>query len=214
MCGIVGIFAYGPRQSVDPRELLRIRDHMSARGPDGDGTWLSEDERIGFGHRRLEIIGLGEQGAQPMVLDYCQRSVSEGLVITFNGEIYNHRELRSRLESKGHVFKSSCDTEVLLHLYEEYRDDLVDHLRGMYAFGCSGAATPLCPRLLRYQTALLRRRRWHVPLRPQARALLSGGAIPSTVDEGAARRLLRPRKCPGASKRLGRLSAPCRQVLR
>lgn len=188
MCGIVGIFAHGAQQSVDPQELKRIRDHMAVRGPDGAGTWVSGDGRVGFGHRRLEIIGPGPQGAQPMALDYCRRSNENNLVITFNGEIYNHHELRIQLEADGHVFRSSCDTEVLLHLYEDHGDNLVDHLRGMYAFGIwDGGA----------QRLVLARDPFGVkPLyyaedsrtfrfASQARALLSGGRVPSTVDEGA-----------------------------
>lgn len=188
MCGIVGIFAYGAQQRIDPKELLRIRDHMAVRGPDGAGIWRSENGAVGFGHRRLAIIGPGAQGAQPMVLDYCHRSGDDCLVITFNGEIYNHRELRHRLEVKGHLFRSDCDTEVLLHLYEEYRDDLVDHMRGMYAFGIWDAGE---------QRLLLGRDPFGIkPLyyadgggtfrfASQARALLSGGLVSSTVDEGA-----------------------------
>lgn len=188
MCGIVGIFAYGPHQAVDPQELARIRDHMVTRGPDGAGTWLSGDARVGFGHRRLEIIGPGPQGAQPMALDYCRRSDVDRLVITFNGEIYNHRELRLQLEAGGHEFRTSCDTEVLLHLYEDHGDDLVDNLRGMYAFGIWDAGR---------QRLLLARDPFGVkPLyyaagggtfrfASQARALLSGGGVPPTGDEGA-----------------------------
>lgn len=188
MCGVVGIFAYGPQETVDIKELTRIRDHMAARGPDGASTWRSEDGVIGFGHRRLEIIGPGAQGAQPMVLDYCHRRRDDCLVITFNGEIYNHHELRQRLEVQGHVFRSSCDTEVLLHLYEEHGAHLVDHVRGMYAFGIWDAGR---------QRLLLGRDPFGIkPLyyasdgrafrfASQARALLAGGAVPSTVDEAA-----------------------------
>src|SRR4051812_14438522 len=108
MCGIVGIHSYrdsGP--PVDKEELLRIRDHMIRRGPDGAGLWMSDDKRTGFGHRRLAIIDLSETGAQPM------SSADGRYVITFNGEIYNYRELRKELESRGVVFRSQSDTEVL-----------------------------------------------------------------------------------------------------
>ena len=188
MCGIVGIFAYGPHQAVDPQELTRIRDRMAARGPDGAGTWVSDDGRVGFGHRRLEIIGPGPQGAQPMALDYCRRAAEDRLVITFNGEIYNHRELRLRLEEEGHVFRTSCDTEVLLHLYEDHGDDLVDHLRGMYAFGIWDAGEP---RLLLARDPFGVKPLYYADsggtfrFASQARALLSGGEVPPTPDEGA-----------------------------
>ncbi len=129
MCGINGIFAYhyaaNPIQRV---ELARTRDHMSARGPDAYGEWVAEDGRIGFGHRRLAIIDLSDAGAQPMI------SADGKLVITFNGEIYNYRELRLELEGKGHIFRSHSDTEVLLHLYAAKGAAMVNNLRGMFAF--------------------------------------------------------------------------------
>jgi asparagine synthase (glutamine-hydrolysing) len=130
MCGIAGIYAYrATARSVDHEELVRMRDHMAARGPDGSGDWYSLDGRIGFGHRRLSIIDLSSRGAQPM------QTADGRLVITFNGEIYNYRALRSRLEAKGYVFRSNSDTEVLLHLYAELGHDMLRELRGMFAFG-------------------------------------------------------------------------------
>lgn len=129
MCGIAGIFAYSDSGSVVDREaLLRMREHMANRGPDGAGLWLHGQGRVGLAHRRLAILDLGEGGAQPM-------ATADGrLRIVFNGEIYNHRELRERLKARGHVFASHSDTEVLLHAYREYGQDMVTHLRGMFAF--------------------------------------------------------------------------------
>jgi asparagine synthase (glutamine-hydrolysing) len=130
MCGIAGIYAYHyAANPVDRAELQRIRDHMAARGPDGFGEWYSQDERVGFGHRRLTIIDLSERGAQPMM------TADGKLVVTFNGEIYNYRELRASLEARGHAFRSQTDTEVLLHLYAEKGEAMVNDLRGMFAFG-------------------------------------------------------------------------------
>jgi asparagine synthase (glutamine-hydrolysing) len=130
MCGIAGVFAYGAEAPpVDEQELLRIREHMIRRGPDGAGLWISDDRRVGLAHRRLAIIDLSDGGAQPMATaDGCLR-------ITFNGEIYNYRELRRELEAKGYVFRSQSDTEVLLHLYADRGGEMVHALRGMYAFG-------------------------------------------------------------------------------
>src|SRR6478672_3928656 len=129
MCGINGIFAYHDvANPIDREELLRTRDHMAARGPDGMGTWVSADKRVGFGHRRLSIIDLSDAGAQPMT------SADGKLIVTFNGEIYNYRTLRKSLEAKGRVFRSQSDTEVLLHLYAEKGEALVHELRGMFAF--------------------------------------------------------------------------------
>jgi asparagine synthase (glutamine-hydrolysing) len=130
MCGIAGIYAYHyAANPVDRAELRRIRDHMTARGPDGLGEWHSQDERVGLGHRRLTIIDLSERGAQPMA------SVDGKLVVTLNGEIYNYRQLRASLESKGHAFRTQTDAEVLLHLYAEKGEAMVNDLRGMFAFG-------------------------------------------------------------------------------
>ena len=92
-------------------------------------TWLGADGRVGLAHRRLAIIDLAPSGNQPM-------EDGEGrLRVTFNGEIYNYRELRRHLEARGYRFRSQSDTEVLLHLYAEYGPRMVERLRGMYAFG-------------------------------------------------------------------------------
>ncbi len=129
MCGIGGIFSYRAQASpVDAAALIRIRDHMVRRGPDGAGLWISSDRRVGLAHRRLAIIDLSETGAQPMT------SADGRLQIVFNGEIYNYRRLRADLEQRGHVFRSQSDTEVLLHLYAEHGEDMVHRLRGMYSF--------------------------------------------------------------------------------
>ncbi len=129
MCGITAIFAYhDAAPEVDRDELRRIRDHMAARGPDGKGEWFSQDKRIALGHRRLSIIDLSERGAQPM------SSQDGSLVVSFNGEIYNYRKLRTELEKKGYVFQSQSDTEVLLHLYADRSERMLQDLRGMFAF--------------------------------------------------------------------------------
>jgi asparagine synthase (glutamine-hydrolysing) len=130
MCGIAGIFSY--REEAPPvgrDELLRMREAMVFRGPDGAGLWISGDARVGLAHRRLAIIDLSDNGLQPMA------SEDGGLQIVFNGEIYNYRELRRELESRGRVFRTDSDTEVLLHLYAERGADMVHALRGMFAFG-------------------------------------------------------------------------------
>jgi asparagine synthase (glutamine-hydrolysing) len=129
MCGINGIFAYHyAANPIDRDELARSRDYMASRGPDGKGQWTSDDEHVGFGHRRLSIIDLSEAASQPMM------SADSKLVVTFNGEIYNYRELRKELEAKGRTFRSNSDTEILLHLYAEKGDAMVHDLRGMFAF--------------------------------------------------------------------------------
>ncbi|HJU15265.1 MAG TPA: asparagine synthase (glutamine-hydrolyzing) [Stellaceae bacterium] len=129
MCGINGLFAYHPAANR-PREaeLLATREAMRKRGPDGAGLWWSSDRCCGLGHRRLSILDLSDRAAQPMA------SADGRIVITFNGEIYNYRALRAELESAGARFRTSSDTEVILHLYERYGTALVPRLRGMFAF--------------------------------------------------------------------------------
>jgi asparagine synthase (glutamine-hydrolysing) len=129
MCGIVGIFAYqSAAPPVEEAEILKIREAMRSRGPDGAGLWISQDNRVALAHRRLSIIDLSEAGAQPMA------TPDQAVWVVFNGEIYNYRELRQGLEHQGHRFQSQSDTEVLLHLYQEYGEGLTARLRGMYAF--------------------------------------------------------------------------------
>jgi asparagine synthase (glutamine-hydrolysing) len=129
MCGIAGIFAYHYAATpVDRDELRTIRDHMAARGPDGKGEWYSENSRVALGHRRLSIIDLSDRAAQPMA------SADGQLVISFNGEIYNYRQLKKDLEARGRVFRTESDTEVLLHLYAEKGEAMLNELRGMFAF--------------------------------------------------------------------------------
>ena len=122
MCGICGFT--GKRE--DREEILqRMMDRMIHRGPDGEGSFLDDDIAMGF--RRLAIIDL-ETGDQPM------RNADGTRVITFNGEIYNYRELREELCAAGHVFSNRSDTEVLLHGFEEWGEGVLDRLRGMFAF--------------------------------------------------------------------------------
>ena len=129
MCGIGGIFNYRTTLGGDAAELARISRHMASRGPDGEGAWWNPDNTVGLAHRRLAIIDLSSRAAQPM-------ASSDGrFTITFNGEIYNHTELREELRSKGYVFRTTSDTEVLLSLYSDQGPEMVERLRGMFAFG-------------------------------------------------------------------------------
>src|SRR6516225_7344371 len=125
MCGIAGVlYADGGRPV--PRPLLkRMADRIAHRGPDAEGFWAGSG--VGLAHRRLSIIDLAG-GDQPL----CNE---DGTIwVVFNGEIYNYRELRDGLLGRGHVLKTHSDTEVLVHLYEEAGDALVERLRGMFAF--------------------------------------------------------------------------------
>jgi asparagine synthase (glutamine-hydrolysing) len=129
MCGIAGIFSYRDGGApVHETELLRVRDHMSRRGPDGKGLWLNADKAIGLAHRRLSIIDLSDGASQPM-------TTADGrFAITFNGEIYNYRTLRDELLAAGAHLRTQSDTEVILHLYAQLGARVVHKLRGMYAF--------------------------------------------------------------------------------
>ncbi|HEX6308367.1 MAG TPA: asparagine synthase (glutamine-hydrolyzing) [Longimicrobiales bacterium] len=128
MCGIAGAFHFDARPVCEP-ELVRMRDVMAHRGPDGSGVWVSADRRIGLAHRRLAIIDLAAAAAQPMANEdgSCR--------IVFNGEIYNHAVLRAELIRHGHVFRTDhSDTEVILHAFEQWGIDCIHRFRGMFAF--------------------------------------------------------------------------------
>jgi|KBSMisStaDraftv2_1062788.scaffolds.fasta_scaffold08087_4 asparagine synthase (glutamine-hydrolysing) len=124
MCGIAGI-VHTDARPVDRSALERMAEAMAHRGPDGSGIWT--DGGVGLAHRRLAIIDLAG-GRQPMV------SADTGCVLTFNGEIYNYRELRATLAADGTHFVEQSDTEVVLRAYEAWGDGCVEHLRGMFAF--------------------------------------------------------------------------------
>jgi asparagine synthase (glutamine-hydrolysing) len=180
MCGIAGIYAYlDVAPKVYRAELARMNARMAPRGPDGSGDWYSSDERVGFTHRRLAIIELSDLGAQPM------HSEDGSLTITFNGEIYNYRELRAELVAKGYRFRSHSDTEVLLQLYRDRGPAMVEALRGMFAFGLWDARQrrlvlardPLGIRPLYYADD-----GWTVRFASTAKALLAGGAVSRDPD--------------------------------
>ena len=122
MCGICGFTG-----NIDNKTtvLTKMMNKIIHRGPDSGGQHI--DDGIALGFRRLSIIDL-DHGSQPMYNE------DNSIVVTFNGEIYNHPELREDLIAKGHVFRNHADTEVLLHAYEEYGQDMVNKLRGMFAF--------------------------------------------------------------------------------
>ena len=125
MCGICGAFNFGSDQPVERGLIERMNNEIAHRGPDDAGVFVSGN--IGIGMRRLSIVDLAH-GHQPI-------SNEDGSVwIVFNGEIYNHSELAEQLKARGHRYSSRSDTETIVHLYEEYGDDCVKWLRGMFAF--------------------------------------------------------------------------------
>jgi asparagine synthase (glutamine-hydrolysing) len=128
VCGIAGSFAYAAAaENLTDEQLLRVREAMARRGPDGEGLWWNERRRIGLAHRRLAILDLDSRALQPMHLP------EHGLTIVFNGEIYNFRALRDELEAAGSRFSTESDTEVLLALFAAHGPEMVHKLRGMFA---------------------------------------------------------------------------------
>ena len=125
MCGIVGIARSRNARDVSHEEIVGMCDVIRHRGPDEDGMHV--EPRVGLGMRRLSIIDLAE-GHQPIYNE------DETIALVFNGEIYNYRELRQELLRRGHRLRTNGDTETIVHLYEDYGVDCVQHLRGMFAF--------------------------------------------------------------------------------
>jgi asparagine synthase (glutamine-hydrolysing) len=180
MCGINGILRLSAAApAIDRDELLRTRDAMTSRGPDGAGAWISEDGRVALASRRLAILDLSEAGAQPM------SSADGRFRIVINGEIYNFAELRRELEAEGARFRSRSDTEVVLALYARDGAAMLPRLRGMYGLAIWDdrertlllARDPLGIKPLYVSTegGCLR-------FASQVKALERGGAIPMEVD--------------------------------
>ncbi len=180
MCGINGILRLSnAAPAIDRDELLRTRDAMTLRGPDGAGAWIAEDGRVALASRRLAILDLSAAGAQPMA------SEDGRFRIVINGEIYNFAELRRELEAEGARFRSRSDTEVVLALYARDGAAMLSRLRGMFGLalwdGREGtlllARDPLGIKPLYVSTAggCLR-------FASQVKALERGGAIPMEVD--------------------------------
>lgn len=125
MCGIVGIFDSRSARPIDRALLRRMNDSQFHRGPDGEGLFV--DPGIGLGHRRLSIIDLAG-GAQPLFNE------DDSVVVVYNGEIYNFQELSEELAARGHRFRTHCDTEAIVHAWEEWGEACVERFRGMFAF--------------------------------------------------------------------------------
>ncbi len=157
MCGIAGLFYPGLPKPIDPARIVAMSDAQAHRGPDGSGVWCVAG--VGLGHRRLAIIDL-EGGVQPMALP------DQSLAVTFNGEIYNFREVRAELEALGARFVTDSDTEVLLHGWRAWGPDLLARLNGMFAFALYDATT---------QNLFLARDRFGV--KPLHYAELADGAV-------------------------------------
>jgi asparagine synthase (glutamine-hydrolysing) len=191
MCGICGKLFFDSSQKANAEQVDRMMAAMSHRGPDGQGKYLSG--AVGLGHTRLAIIDLST-GDQPM-------SNETGVVwLVYNGEVYNFQELREELIRKGHKFRSTSDTEVIIHLYEEYGPECVSRLRGMFAFALWDDAA---------QTLFLARDRvgikplYYVQTRKalifasEIKALLCDPEVPREVNPDAVQRFLTFLYLPG-----------------
>ena len=128
MCGITGGVWADATQSIDEASVGRMVDVLAHRGPDGTGLWTSHDRRVGLAFRRLAIVDLSPSANQPM------ENEDGSVRIVFNGEIYNHGDVRPELEAAGHHYRTRSDTETIVHAYEQWGDDGVHRLRGMFAF--------------------------------------------------------------------------------
>jgi asparagine synthase (glutamine-hydrolysing) len=133
MCGIAGIFHPDVPKPVDPARVEAMTERLAHRGPDGSGVWTAPG--VGLGHRRLSIIDLSDAAAQPMLTPDRQ------LALSYNGEIYNFRELRAELEAKGHTFRTSSDTEMILAAWRQWGPDCLSRFNGMFALALYDAAS-------------------------------------------------------------------------
>ncbi len=125
MCGIAGIIGRSP---VNQQAVRVMTGLMAHRGPDGDGLWSSDDNRVCLGHRRLAVLDLTPRAGQPL------QSADGAYSITYNGELYNYLELKDRLKGEGAVFRTACDTEVILEAYRAWGEACLDEFNGMFAF--------------------------------------------------------------------------------
>ena len=179
MCGITGILDTGGKREIDRGLLARMNDSQIHRGPDEHGLYVAPG--IGLGHRRLSIIDLSS-GQQPLFNE------DKSVVVTFNGEIYNFQDLTKELLAKGHQFRTHCDTEVIVHAWEEWGEDCVKRFRGMFAFAIWDSNT---------ETLFLARDRLgKKPLHYTVlsdRTLLFGSELKSILTHPAVPRVIEPR---------------------
>jgi len=192
MCGIAGIVASDRLYADERARLTLMRDILTHRGPDDGGTYC--DERAGLAHRRLSIVDLAA-GHQPL-------SNEDGSIsIVFNGEIYNHADLRPELEAHGHVYRTRCDTETIVHAYEQWGDACVDRFRGMFAFAIWDA--PRRRLLLARDRMGIKPLYWttahgRVIFGSEIKAILASGLVRAEANERAVPELLGTRYVSGA----------------
>src|SRR6185436_15882627 len=191
MCGIAGIVASDRLHADERVRLMLMRDVLTHRGPDDAGTYC--DERAGLAHRRLSIVDLAA-GHQPL-------SNEDGSVwVVFNGEIYNHADIRPQLEALGHVYRTRCDTETIVHAYEEWGDACVERFRGMFAFAIWDAPRRrllLARDRLGIKPLYWTTRRGRLLFGSEIKAILASGFVPIEANERAIPELLSTRSVSG-----------------
>lgn len=186
MCGIAGIVS-SREGAASPERLVRMRDAMAHRGPDGEGLWHDPDRRVGLAHRRLAIVDLSPAGAQPMATE------DGALRIVYNGEIYNHLELRAELEKAGAHFRGRSDTEVILHGWRAWGERLCDRLVGMFAFAVWDRAAGelvLVRDRIGVKPVYFREAAGELLFASEIKGLLADPAVPREMDEIAAHQYL------------------------
>lgn len=194
MCGIAGWVDFGRDLTAERPALEAMTEALASRGPDASGIWLAP--RAGLGHTRNSVIDLAG-GVQPMAADADGGGAA---VLTYSGEVYNFRELRTELEGRGHRFRTRSDTEVVLRSYLEWGDDCGNHLEGMFAFAVWDVRTE--------ELLLVRDRLGIKPLfyaevpggllfASEPKALLAGGRVRPVVDADGLRELFSTAKTPG-----------------
>ena len=191
MCGIAGKLIFDGGARVERQTIAAMLAPIQHRGPDGDGIHLAGP--VGLGHCRLSIIDL-HTGAQPMANE------DETIWIVFNGEIYNFQELREELLAKGHAFRSRSDTEVIIHLYEEYGDACVQRLRGMFAFAIWDS--PKGRLFIARDRVGIKPLYYHQDphafrFASEIKAILTDAAVPRDINPGAIRRFFSYHYQPG-----------------
>src|SRR4051812_47329776 len=180
MCGISGFLNRDRERPADEALLRRMTDAIAHRGPDGSGSYF--DGPLAVGHRRLSIIDLSSNGAQPM------HNEDGTVTVTFNGEIYNYLTLRDELIARGHAFRSRCDTEVLVHGYEEWGDALPERLAGMFAFAIWDARKQrlfLARDRLGKKPLYMHQGRERFVFGSEIKSLLEDPSVPRTLDSDA-----------------------------
>ena len=189
MCGIAGIVATDQLHADERARLNVMRDVITHRGPDDAGTYC--DDQAGLVHRRLSIVDLAA-GHQPLANE------DETIWIAFNGEIYTHEQIRPELEAAGHTYRTRCDTETIVHAYEQWGDSCVEHFRGMFAFAIWDQ--PRRRLLLARDRMGIKPLYWTVRhgrlvFGSEIKAILESGIVPAEANDRAIPELLSTR-CP------------------